>query len=129
MRTIFHSGEYPYKTRMKRSVYEQQKASLQIELLKMQSWVKESGQRVVLLFEGRDAAGKGGTIKRITQSLNPRVCRVVALGKPTERDRADRRPRRRKVLSGTAGQGAVSVRSADADQCRCRRQIRACDRR
>ena len=60
---------------------------LQIELVKLQEWIRQSGLKVVVLFEGRDAAGKGGAIKRITESLNPRVCRVVALGTPTEREK------------------------------------------
>ena len=68
-------------------VYEKKLAELQIELVKLQEWVKATGLKAVVLFEGRDAAGKGGTIKRITQSLNPRVCRVVALGTPTEREK------------------------------------------
>ena len=67
--------------------YEKELARLQIELVKLQEWVKTQGLKVVVLFEGRDAAGKGGTIKRITESLNPRICRVVALGTPTERDK------------------------------------------
>ena len=75
---------FPYSERMTRTEYERTKRSLQIELLKLQSWVKETGQKVVLLFEGRDAAGKGGTIKRFTEHLNPRGARVVALEKPTE---------------------------------------------
>ena len=75
---------YPYKTRMSRRVYEHDKQLLQIELLKVQSWVKETGQRIVCLFEGRDAAGKGGTIKRFMEHLNPRGARVVALEKPNE---------------------------------------------
>lgn len=79
--------DYPYDQRMDRQEYEEQKRALQIELLKMQSWAKDSGQRVVILFEGRDAAGKGGTIKRFTEHLNPRGTRVVALGKPTEAER------------------------------------------
>jgi polyphosphate kinase len=66
--------------------YERELARLQIELVKLQEWVKHAGLKVVALFEGRDAAGKGGTIKRITESLNPRICRVVALGTPTERE-------------------------------------------
>jgi polyphosphate kinase 2 len=78
--------DYPYDFRLSRHDYEQQKRSLQIELLKLQSWVKDTGQRVVLLFEGRDAAGKGGTIKRFTEHLNPRGSRVVALEKPSERE-------------------------------------------
>ena len=79
--------DYPYSQRMSREEYEHTKRSLQIELLKMQSWVKDSGQRVVVLFEGRDAAGKGGTIKRFTEHLNPRGARVVALEAPNERER------------------------------------------
>lgn len=75
---------YPYGKRLKRSAYEADLAALQIELVKMQSWVKETGQRVVVVFEGRDAAGKGGTIKRFRENLNPRQARVVALSKPTE---------------------------------------------
>ena len=70
-----------------KKVYEKELARLQVELVKMQAWVQHEGQRVVVLFEGRDAAGKGGTIKRITESLNPRSCHVVALPKPTERER------------------------------------------
>jgi polyphosphate kinase 2 len=80
----FRSGEYPYKSRITRKAYEKHKQELQVELLKVQKWVKDSGQRVVLLFEGRDAAGKGGTIKRFMEHLNPRGARVVALDKPTE---------------------------------------------
>ena len=67
--------------------YDQELGRLQIELVKLQEWIKEKRLRVVVLFEGRDAAGKGGTIKRVTESLNPRVCRVVALGTPTEREK------------------------------------------
>ena len=78
---------YPYRTRMRRGDYEAQKEKLQIELLKVQNWVRESGQKIVILFEGRDAAGKGGTIKRYMEHLNPRGARVVALDKPSERER------------------------------------------
>ncbi|MHA3084150.1 polyphosphate kinase 2 [Acinetobacter sp. ANC 5383] len=74
---------YPYRTRLSRKAYEAEKKLLQIELLKVQSWVKDTGQRIVCLFEGRDAAGKGGTIKRFMEHLNPRGARVVALEKPT----------------------------------------------
>lgn len=69
------------------AVYEKELDKLQIELVKLQEWIKEKGLKVVVLFEGRDAAGKGGVIKRITQSLNPRVCKVVALGTPTDREK------------------------------------------
>ncbi len=75
---------YPYKERMPRKAYEREIAGLQIELVKMQAWTKESGARVVCIFEGRDAAGKGGTIKRLRENLNPRGARVIALSKPTE---------------------------------------------
>ena len=78
---------YPYRSRMRCAVYEKEKKTLQIELLKVQSWVKDSGQKIVSLFEGRDAAGKGGTIKRYMEHLNPRGARVVALEKPTETER------------------------------------------
>jgi len=83
IRRIFENGEYPYHTKIKTSVYEKHKAELQVELLKVQHWVKETGQKIVILFEGRDAAGKGGTIKRYMEHLNPRGARVVALEKPT----------------------------------------------
>ncbi len=80
----WREGGYPYKNLLRRAVYEKEKFRLQCELLKLQAWVKESGQRVVILFEGRDAAGKGGTIKRFMEHLNPRGARVVALEKPSE---------------------------------------------
>jgi polyphosphate kinase len=83
----WREGVYPYKNLMSRKNYEKQKFQLQVELLKLQAWVKESGQRVVILFEGRDAAGKGGTIKRLMEHLNPRGARVVALEKPSETER------------------------------------------
>ncbi|VAW49187.1 Polyphosphate kinase 2 [hydrothermal vent metagenome] len=75
---------YPYADKIDRKSYEETKRLLQIELLKLQKWVKENDQRIVLVFEGRDAAGKGGTIKRIMEHLNPRGARVVALDKPSE---------------------------------------------
>ncbi|MCE1181830.1 MAG: polyphosphate kinase 2, partial [Rhodocyclales bacterium] len=83
----WREGGYPYKNLMQRRNYERQKYRLQVELLKLQAWVKETGQKVVILFEGRDAAGKGGTIKRFMEHLNPRGARVVALEKPTEFER------------------------------------------
>lgn len=82
----YKAGIYPYKKKMKRDEYEKTKQKLQVELLKVQNWVRESGQRIVMIFEGRDAAGKGGTIKRFMEHLNPRHARVVALEKPTERE-------------------------------------------
>lgn len=81
------SDTYPYDTKLKRADYEAQKQALQIELLKMQQWVRDTGERIVILFEGRDAAGKGGTIKRFMEHLNPRGARVVALEKPSDRER------------------------------------------
>ncbi|MCC5999866.1 MAG: polyphosphate kinase 2 [Pararhodobacter sp.] len=78
---------YPYRYKMARKPYEQEKARLQAELLKVQLWAQDTGQRFVMLFEGRDAAGKGGTIKRFTEHLNPRFARVVALNKPSEAER------------------------------------------
>ena len=84
IRQAFETGKYPYDTKLGRKEYEDEKAALQAELLKVQLWAQETGQKFVLLFEGRDAAGKGGTIKRYTEHLNPRSARVVALNKPTE---------------------------------------------
>jgi len=85
-RKIFSNANYPYKEKMNRAEYEQLKQDLQIEILKMQGWVKETGQRIVILFEGRDAAGKGGTIKRMMEHMNPRGARVVALEKPSDEE-------------------------------------------
>ncbi|HKJ16332.1 MAG TPA: polyphosphate kinase 2 [Xanthomonadales bacterium] len=84
---LFKEGTYPYNNRIPTTEYREKKARLQIELLKVQSWVKETGQKIVLIFEGRDAAGKGGTIKRFMEHLNPRAAKVVALEKPTDRER------------------------------------------
>ena len=83
----FRSGEYPYTRKITRQFYESHKTQLQVELLKLQKWVKETGQRVVIIFEGRDAAGKGGTIKRFMEHMNPRGARVVALEKPSEEEK------------------------------------------
>ena len=80
------SETYPYSERMDRDDYEDQLAALQIELVKMQAWAKDTGARIAVVFEGRDAAGKGGTIKRFHENLNPRGARVVALSKPTEKE-------------------------------------------
>lgn len=79
---------FPYDTKLTRKEYDHRKHVLQVELLKLQVWIKETGQRVIILFEGRDAAGKGGTIKRFMEHMNPRGARVVALEKPTERERS-----------------------------------------
>ncbi|MEM9313306.1 MAG: polyphosphate kinase 2 [Pseudomonadota bacterium] len=86
IRELFISGHYPYQSKIPRAEYEQKKQALQVELLKVQQWVKDSGQKIVVLFEGRDAAGKGGTIKRFMEHLNPRGARVVALEKPSEQE-------------------------------------------
>ena len=80
-------SDYPYPVRMRAREYESLKTSLQIELLKVQKWARDTGQRIVTLFEGRDAAGKGGTIKRFMEHLNPRLARVIALDKPSEAER------------------------------------------
>ncbi len=84
------SGEanYPYADRLKRGPYEREKRNLQIELLKLQDWVKANGERIVVVFEGRDAAGKGGTIKTLTEHLNPRGARIAALAKPNDQERS-----------------------------------------
>lgn len=79
--------EYPYEQKMSREEYEAKKADLQVELLKLQKWVKESGERIIMIFEGRDAGGKGGTIKRFMEHLNPREAHVIALTIPTEKER------------------------------------------
>jgi polyphosphate kinase len=87
IRQAFESGAYPYQSRISNKTYESEMEDLQVELLKVQSWVKTNNERIVILFEGRDAAGKGGTIKRFMEHLNPRGARVVALEKPSERER------------------------------------------
>ncbi|MDX6804657.1 polyphosphate kinase 2 [Terrihabitans rhizophilus] len=83
----FASGGFPYEKKLKKDVYEPQLIAMQIELLKLQNWAKQTGARVVIVFEGRDSAGKGGTIQRFTEHLNPRSARVVALSKPSETER------------------------------------------
>ncbi|GAA0857091.1 polyphosphate kinase 2 [Aliiglaciecola litoralis] len=83
----FRSSEYPYKTKIAKEAYDARKKELQVELLKLQRWVKDTGQKIVVIFEGRDAAGKGGTIKRFMEHLNPRGARVVALEKPSDTER------------------------------------------
>lgn len=84
---LFKHNIYPYKQKLKRSDYEAEKYKLQIELLKMQSWIRDTGEKLVILFEGRDAAGKGGTIKRMMEHLNPRGAHVIALEKPDDREK------------------------------------------
>ncbi len=107
----WRQGGYPYKNLMRRSTYEAQKYKLQVELLKLQAWVKEKRQRVVILFEGRDAAGKGGTIKRFMEHLNPRGARVVALEKPTETEKGQWYFQRYVQHLPTAGEIALFDRS------------------
>lgn len=85
-KAIFKSGHYPYDSKISTKAYEKRKQELQIELLKLQNWVKDNGKKIVILFEGRDAAGKGGTIKRFMEHLNPRGARVVALEKPNGKE-------------------------------------------
>ena len=88
IRRLFETGRYPYRSRMRVGPYEEHMLELQRELLKAQRWIEQTGQRVIILFEGRDAAGKGGTIKRFMEHMNPRTARVVALQKPTDRERS-----------------------------------------
>lgn len=88
IRQAFENGDYPYRRKIARKTYEKRKAALQVELLKVQEWARETGQKFVLIFEGRDAAGKGGTIKRFTEHINPRGSHVVALEKPTDQERS-----------------------------------------
>jgi polyphosphate kinase 2 len=85
----FSSGGYPYENRLARKIYERELYRLQIELVKLQDWVVRTGERIVIVWEGRDAAGKGGTIKRFIENLNPRRVRIVALPTPTERERGE----------------------------------------
>jgi polyphosphate kinase 2 len=88
IRRAFESGEFPYTSKLRESQYAKHMESLQVELLKAQNWIRTAGERLVVLFEGRDAAGKGGTIKRYMEHLNPRGARIVALEKPSERERS-----------------------------------------
>ncbi|MBZ0214929.1 MAG: hypothetical protein K8F25_00110, partial [Fimbriimonadaceae bacterium] len=81
------AGGFPYNDKLKRKPYEKDLRQLQIELLKLQYWAREKGERIVIVFEGRDTAGKGGTILRLTQHLNPRHATIVALSKPTDIER------------------------------------------
>jgi polyphosphate kinase 2 len=87
IRRAFETGDYPYKSKVTEAHYIERMLPLQAELLKAQNWVKETGEKIIVLFEGRDAAGKGGTIKRFMEHLNPRGARIVALEKPNERER------------------------------------------
>jgi len=107
----WREGGYPYKNLLSRKNYEKHKYRLQVELLKLQAWVKNSGQKVVILFEGRDAAGKGGTIKRFMEHLNPRGAHVVALEKPSETERGQWYFQRYVQHLPTAGEIALFDRS------------------
>ncbi len=107
----WREGGYPYKHLMRRSTYEAQKYQLQVELLKLQAWVKETSQCVVILFEGRDAAGKGGAIKRFMEHLNPRGAHVVALEKPSDVERGQWYFQRYIQLLPTAGEIVLFDRS------------------
>ncbi|EGJ30884.1 MULTISPECIES: polyphosphate kinase 2 [Moorena] len=86
-KVFYHISEAEGSSKLPRKIYEKELARLQLELVKMQYWTKHTGTRIVIVFEGRDAAGKGGTIKRITEPLNPRGCRIVALGTPSDREK------------------------------------------
>ena len=102
---------YPYDRRMDRDDYEAALDALQIELVKAQSWIRASGARVVVVFEGRDAAGKGGTIKRVRENLNPRIVRTVALPKPTEAEQGQWYIQRYVAHMPTAGEMVLFDRS------------------
>lgn len=107
----FQSGSYPYEERMPRKTYERDLHLLQIELLKLQRWARDEGERVVIVFEGRDTAGKGGTIKRFMEHLNPRHAHVVALSKPTETEQGQWYFQRYITHLPTAGDMALFDRS------------------
>lgn len=107
----FESGEYPYKERMKRKEYEEALYSLHLELIKVQSWLQQTGERVVILFEGRDAAGKGGTINSFRQYLNPRHARTVALSKPSDTEQGQWYYQRYVAHLPTAGEFVMFDRS------------------
>ena len=115
---IRHAGKndilaqsYPYDERMDRDDYEDTMERLQVELMKLQAWVKNEGKRVAIVFEGRDASGKGGTIKRFRENMNPRNCKIVALSKPTEDERGQWYFQRYVKHMPTAGQITLFDRS------------------
>ncbi|MFM9108730.1 MAG: polyphosphate kinase 2 [Chloroflexota bacterium] len=108
---IFVEGEYPYDQPLPTARYERQLTGLQTELVKAQNWIKANGERLVILFEGRDAAGKGGTIKRFTEHINPRGARVVALEKPNETERGQWYFQRYVAQMPTAGEIVLFDRS------------------
>ncbi|MCA0418853.1 MAG: polyphosphate kinase 2, partial [Proteobacteria bacterium] len=100
----YHSGNFPYGKRMKRKRYNREMEPLQIELQKLKRWASKHGERVVIVFEGRDGAGKGGTIARFTQHLNPRQARIVALSKPSDTERGQWYFQRYAARMPTAGE-------------------------
>ena len=117
VRRIFETGEYPYHAAMRVDLYDHCMRKLQCELLKCQRWVQETGRKIVVLFEGRDAAGKGGTIKRFIEHMNPRSARVVALPKPTEREQTQWYLQR--FAGHLPAAGDLSVRPLLVQPCRC----------
>ena len=108
---VLKNGATPKSVRLTKGKYEKELQRLQIELVKLQEWVQHKGLRVVVIFEGRDAAGKGGAIKRIAECLNPRVCRIVALGTPTEREKTQWYFQRYAAQLPAAGEIALFDRS------------------
>ncbi len=110
-RNALVSGDYPYSKKLKRRTYEKQLLELQVELVKLQTHLQTSGQRIVILFEGRDAAGKGGTIKRYIENINPRHVRPVALPKPSDREREQWYFQRYVAHLPTAGETVLFDRS------------------
>lgn len=111
LRIAFEKGIHPYPEKIPSEDYEKEKRLLQAELLKVQKWVKDSGERIIIIFEGRDAAGKGGTIKRFMEHLNPRAAHVIALEKPTLRERGQWYFQRYIKHLPTAGEMALFDRS------------------
>lgn len=107
----FRSGHFPYRKKLDRDIYDERLPKLQIELLKVQAWMRESGERIVVVFEGRDAAGKGGAIARVRQHMNPRSTRIVALAKPTEVERGQWYFQRYIAAMPTRGEMALFDRS------------------
>ncbi|MGE3246090.1 MAG: polyphosphate kinase 2 [Beijerinckiaceae bacterium] len=109
--SAFESGGFPYEKKLKRSEYDEELRQLQIEQLKALDWIKKNGERVVVVFEGRDSAGKGGTIQRVTEHLNPRSVKVVALTKPTEQEQGQWYFQRYIAHMPTRGEMAIFDRS------------------
>ena len=112
------AGEAGPRQKLDTETYERELGKLQVELVKLQEWIKHEGKRVAVLFEGRDAAGKGGTIKRITENLNPRVVRIAALPTPGEREKTEWYFQRYVAQLPAAGGGAEKLRDRLAEMCR-----------